>query len=158
MSSFLSLTRCIKDIGWIPIGKELAGPEDRDYRFSSMYKVSKSNKKFRFAKFFITQLFIRNCFHWESEVGWGSGQGSGISRGSLKIGFHPPIHPLYPRSSPIHRLPIRDLRPSQSSPAFRSIPVSRSVHTHEEDSVSRVASGLLARLSIRGCVSCFDTS
>ena len=76
MSSFLSLTRCIKDIGWIPIGKELGGPEDRDYRFSSMYKVSKSNKK----------LFIRNCFHWESEVGWASGQGSGISRGSLKIG------------------------------------------------------------------------
>ena len=95
LSSFLSLTRCIKDIGWIPIGKELGGPEDRDYRFSSMYKVSKSNKKFRFAKFFITQLFIRNCFHWESEVGWASGQGSGISRGSLKIGFSDPS-PLPP--------------------------------------------------------------
>ena len=140
----MSLTRCIKDIGWIPIGKELGGPEDRDYRFSSMYRVSKSNKKFRFAKFFITQLFIRNCFHWESEVGWGSGQGSGISRGSLKIGFSDPspLPPAIPDPSPISCLPIRDLHPSPSSPAFRSIPVSRSVHLHEEDSISGVASGL----------------
>mgnify|MGYP006915995396 CR=1 FL=1 len=152
MSSFLSLTRCIKDIGWIPIGKELGGPEDRDYRFSSMYKVSKSNKKFRFAKFFITQLFIRNCFHWESEVGWGSGQGSGISRGSLEIGCHPPIHPLYPRSSPIH-----PRSPDSGSPSIPILPIDPGVPIRSIPTRS-LEDCLLARLSIRGCVSCFDTS
>ncbi len=153
----MSLTRCIKDIGWIPIGKELGGPENRDYRFSSMYRVSKSNKKFRFAKFFITQLFIRNCFHWESEVGWASGQGSGISRGSLKIGNFArvsenrvlrsiPSTPGHPRSNPDL------LSPDSGSP---SIPVQPGVPI---DPGVPIRSPPRGGLNLGGCLGSLNTS
>ena len=131
--------------------------------FPRRIRFLKSNKKFRFAKFFITQLFIRNCFHWESEVGWGSGQGSGISRGSLEIGFHPPIHPLYPRSSPIH--PRSPDAGSPSIPIQPGVPIDPGVPIRSPprgglNLEGGLGSMILAKLSIMipGCVSCSDTS
>ena len=113
-------------------------------------------KNFASRNFLLLNYLFGIVFIGRVRLGGVPGRGPEFREGLWKSDATLRSIPGHPRSIP--GLPIRDLRPSASIPAFRSIPVSRSVHPHEEDSVSRVASGLPARLSIRGCVSCFDTS